>query len=219
MKKLILMRNVAIALAASFLATTAHAQMKFISVGDGIYTRFNPGGTVTPTVKSDSFSPTNVPSVTCVLESHSFSGKMPPLNGGPLATMYGYEYKVTLNNNGATEADVVTVNSLTLNFGTPEVFSFGLRGLNQVWVYNPAGPPDFAPASAEVADTNVVLHFDPPLTLSTATDQTTNTFLFGMMSTNAPKMTTAILSGTVQDPTYGTLPFKGEVKTQTPAGN
>lgn len=220
MKKFVLMRNIAIALAASFLATTAQAQMKFISVGDGIYSRFNPnGGGVNPTVKSDSFSPTNVPSVTCVLESRSFSGTMVPISGGPNAVRYGYEYRVTLNNNGATNTNVVTVNSLTLNFGAPDFFAFGLRGQNQVWVYNPAGPPDFAPASADMAGNNVVLHFNPPLTLSTATDQSTNTYLLGMMSPGAPQITTAIISGTAQDPVQGTIPFKAEVKAQTPSGN
>lgn len=206
------MRKILIPLAAGFLAVAAHGQsLKFISVGNGIYCRFDPNCQVTPTVQSDSFTPTNAPGVTCVLESRSFPGTTMASTG-----TYGYEYQVILNNNGLTATNVVTVDSLTLKFGTPDVFAFGGRANNQVWVINPAGPPGFAPASADVTDGKVTLNFSPPLTLSTVTDQSTNTFYLGMMSGSAPQITTAILAGTAQDPIYGPVAFKAPVRAQTP---
>lgn len=212
MKKMILMRKILIASVAGFLAAATHAQsLKFISVGTGFYSRFSGSGQVNPIEQYDYFTPTNVPAVTCTLESRSFAGTTPDSTG-----KYGYEYSVSLNNNGSTDTNVVTVNSLTLKFGEPDFFSFGFSASNQVWVINPGASPLSAPGSAELADDKVTLYFSPPLVLSTLTDQSTNTFYFGLMSDSAPKITTAILAGTAQSPTNGVVPFKAKLQAQTP---
>lgn len=135
---------------------------------------------------------------------------------------YGYEYRITLNNNGtsgafgATVTNVLTVNTLALQFGPPDPFAFGMHASNQVWVVTDGGPAGLAPASADLSGQTVTFHFDPPLTLETDTDQTTNTLYFGMMSDGAPQTTTAILTGSAQDPVYGTLPFSAKLQAQAP---
>ena len=178
----------------------------------GIYCRFDPNCQVTPSEQSSSFTPTNV-DATCVLESRSFLGTTPNTQG-----RYGYEYQLTITSDGlTTDTNVVTVKSLTLNFGgAPDNFAFGGHASNQVWVVTSGGPAGLAPGSADVEDTNVVIAFDPPLTLNTETDQTTNTLYFGMQSSGPAELTTAILTGWAQDPVKGKVEFKAEVQAQTP---
>jgi hypothetical protein len=109
------------------------------------------------------------------------------------------------------------VDSLTLNFDQPEFFAFGDRASNQVWVVTRGDVPAGAvPSGADCGDKKVTFHFSPPLTLSTDTDQTTNTCYFGLISLSSPEVTTAIISGTAQDPVYGSLSFKAKVQAQTP---
>lgn len=130
---------------------------------------------------------------------------------------YGYEYQVTINNNSqTTETNIVMVNSLTLDFGDPDYFAFGGHASNQVWVVVAGGPVGLAPGSLSQAGKKVTVSFDPPLTLETQSDQTTNTFIFGMISGGAPETTTAILSGSAQDPVNGTVSFKAKLQAQTP---
>ena len=199
---------------AAILAVTASAQsLQMLNVNyPGIYCRFDPTCQVSPTEQSDSFTPTNV-AATCVLNSRSFPGASMDTRG-----RYGYEYQLTINNNGITmHSRIVTVESLTLNFGgAPDTFAFGGHASNQVWVVTAGGPQGLAPASADVDGTNIIVGFDPPLTLNTAVDQTTNTLIFGMLSGGPPEMTTAILTGSAQDPVNGTVEFKAKVQAQTP---
>lgn len=177
----------------------------------GIYCRFNANCQVSPTEQSDSFTPTNV-AASCVLMSRSFPGTSMDSTG-----RYGYEYEVTINSNGQTsDTNVVAVNSLTLDFGAPDYFAFGGHASNEVWVVMAGGPVGLGPESASMDGKKVTFSFDPPLTLQTQTDQTTNTFVFGMISDGGPEVTTAILSGTAQDPANGTVPFKAELRAQTP---
>lgn len=200
--------------AAGFLASGTFAQsLKIVNANyPGIYCRFSPNCQISPTEQSDSFSPTNV-AVTCVLMSRSFPGTSPDSSGS-----YGYEYEITINNNGqTTETNAVSVNALTLNFGEPEYFAFGGHASNQVWVVAAGGPPGLAPASASMDDDNkVTFSFDPPLTLEMQTDQTTNSLVFGMISEKAPEMATAILKGSTRDPVKGTVAFKAKLQVQTP---
>lgn len=199
---------------AAILAVTASAQsLQMLNVNyPGIYCRFNPSCQVSPTEQSSTFIPTNV-AATCMLESRTFPGASLDTQG-----RYGYEYQLTINNNSMTMySNVVTVSSLTLDFGgAPDTFAFGEHASNQVWVVTVGGPTGLAPGSASVDETNVVVTFDPPLTLNTDTDQTTNTLYFGMLSSGPPEMTKAILTGWAQDPANGKVAFKATVQAQTP---
>ena len=206
------MRKILFSFAAVLLACGASAQsLKISAVGQGIYCRFSANCQVTPTEQSDSFAPTNVP-VTFVLWSRSFPGTSMNATG-----QYGYEYQVTVNNNSATDTNVVTVDLLTLKFGEPQAFAFGEHASNYVWALTSDGPVGSAPSDADSSGEKVTFHFDPPLTLSTQTDQTTNTCYFGMVSGGAPTTTTAILSGSIQTATNGVVSFKAKLQTQTPA--
>ena len=203
----------AIMLAAGLLAFGASAQsLRLTNVGPGIYCHFSPNCQVSPTVQSDSFTATNT-AVTCTLLSRSFQG-----TGVGVTGQYGYEYQITLNNNGndTSVSNIVNVDSLTLNFSTPQVFAFGGHDSNDVWILVSGGPVGPAPGSGELADNKVTFHFDPPITLNTGTDQATNTCYFGMISGSSPETTTATLTGTVLVSTNNTMPFKTTVQTQTP---
>jgi len=206
------MQKILISAVVGVLAASASAQTLRMANANypGIYCRFSSNCQISPTEQSDSWAPTNFP-VTCVLASRSFPGTSADSNGH-----YGYEYQLTLNNNGSTDTNVLTVESLTLNFEQPDSFAFGGHASNQVWVVVSGGPAGVAPASADLAGSNVIIHFDPPLTLSTDTDQSTNTCYFGMMAGGAPKMTWATLTGSTQDALDGTVPFKAKVQAQTP---
>jgi hypothetical protein len=206
------MKKLVIAVVLSLVATGIPAQsLRFISANyPGIYSRFSDNGQVNPTEQSDTFTSTNVP-VTCTLDSRSFAATAQNTAG-----QYGYEYQLTLNNGGSTDSNVLSVSSLTLNFGQPLPFAFGLHASNYVWVVTTGGPVGLAPSEADLSGNMVTIQFDPPLTLATQTDQATNTYYFGLSSTNAPEITKAILQGTTEDPVNGTLPFKVKLQAQTP---
>ncbi len=205
-------QKILISLVIGVLAISASAQSLRMANANypGIYCRFSSNCQVSPTEQSDSFAPTNVP-ITCVLVSRSFPGTSADSNGH-----YGYEYQLTLNNNGSTDTNVLAVESLTLNFGEPDYFAFASHASNQAWVVISGGPAGVAPASADCTGSKVIFHFDPPLTLSTDTDQSTNTCYFGMMSPGAPKMTRAVLTGSTEDPLNGTASFKAKLQAQGP---
>ncbi len=137
-----LKRKILMTLTASFLAVVlaidVHTHAQSLALHNvnypGIYCRFDPGCSENPVDQTGSFMPTNA-AVTCVLTSHSFPG-----NGMDSAGTYGYEYQITLNNNGSTDSNVVSVSSLTLNFGQPLPFAFGEHASNYVWVVTLGGP-------------------------------------------------------------------------------
>ena len=206
-------RTALVFVATGLLAAVASAQsLQFVNVNyPGIYCRFSANCQVSPTEQSDSFTPTNV-AATCVLESRSFPGTSLDTTG-----RYGYEYRLTINNNGlTTDTNIVEVTSLTLKFGAPDYIAFGGHASNQVWVVTAGGPVGLAPGSANMDGKKITFSFDPPLSLDTQTDQTTNTLYFGMISEGAPKVTTAVLSGSAQDPINGSVPFKATLQAQTP---
>lgn len=177
----------------------------------GIYCRFNPNCRVPANEQSENFTPTNG-AATCVLMSRSFPGQSLDTQG-----KYGYEYQLTIDSNGqAPDTNILTVNSLSLTFGAPDYFSFASRASNQVWMVIAGGPAGLAPASASLDSTNVIISFDPPLSLNALTDVSTNTLVFGMMSDGAPGPTTAILSGSTEDPVHGSVPFKAKLQAQCP---
>jgi hypothetical protein len=208
MKKHLLLFIAGISVAAGL-----HAQsLKLLNVNDpGIYCRFSPDCQVAPAEKSSSFTPTNL-AATCVLESRSFAGKSMNTAG-----TYGYEYRITLNNAGESGAGFLTVDSLALSFDVPVTFPFGGHANNQVWVVATGGPGAVAPGSAVASGTNVVFQFNPPLVLATQNGQSTGTYFFGMVSTNGPRVTTAVITGSAQTST-NTLPvsFTGELPACTP---
>jgi hypothetical protein len=207
------MKTLVVLAVAGFLAAVVSAQsLQFVNGNyPGIYCRFSPSCNVSPNEQSESFMPTNV-AATCVLMSRSFSGTSLDTSG-----KYGYEYKVTINNNGqTTDTNIVTVNSLTLKFGDPDYFAFATRASNQVWLVIAGGPSGLAPGSASQNGKKITFSFDPPLALDTSSDQTTNTLVFGLMSDGGPETTTAILTGTAQDPVNGPVPFKAKLQAQTP---
>lgn len=203
-----------VSLAAGLLAAGASAQsLQLVNANSpGIYCHFDPNCNVSSTAQSDTFTPTNL-AATCVLESRSFPGNSQDSQG-----QYGFEYRITLNNIGAltTDTNILTVDSLTLKFGVPVPFAFGLHASNQVWVVASGGPIGLAPGSADLADDNVTIHFNPPLMLQTDTDQTTNTCYFGLISDKAPESSTAVLSGSTQDPVDGKVPFTVFLNAQAP---
>lgn len=210
------MKIVALVFLAAVISLSAGVSAQSLQMNNvnypGIYCRFNATCAVSPIEQSSSFTPTNVPA-TCILDSRSFPGASMDTQG-----RYGYEYQLIINNNGqAMGSSVVTVNSLTLNFGAaPDTFAFGGRASNQVWVVTIGGPAGLAPASADLDDTNIVIAFDPPLTLDAHTDQTTNTLYFGMLSGGPPEITKATLTGWAKDPVNGKVEFKAKVNAQTP---
>src|SRR5580700_653269 len=116
-------RTMLVSLVAGLLAAGASAQsLQLQSVNyPGIYCRFDPSCNISPTEQSDTYSPSNM-AATCVLESRSFPGNSMDSQG-----QYGYEYRLTLNSNGATGTNVMTVDSLTLKFGEPIPFAFGMH--------------------------------------------------------------------------------------------
>lgn len=204
-------------LTASFLAVVlaidAHAQSLALHNVNypGIYCHFSPGCSESPVDQTGTFTPTNA-AVTCVLTSHSFPGANMDSAG-----TYGYEYQLTLNNNGSTDGSILSVNSLTLNFGQPVPFAFGQHASNYVWVVTMGGPNGLPPSEADQDGSKVVVHFDPPLSLNTSTDQSTNTYFFGLISTNAPTVATALLSGSVQASTNSApANFKATLQAQVP---
>jgi hypothetical protein len=195
-----------------FAVVGLHAQsLKFLNVSDpGIYCRFSPDCHVVPVGKSSSFMPTNL-AVTCALESRSFVGNSTDTTG-----VYGYEYRVILNNAGAQGDNLLTVDSLTLNFDSPQYFAFGGHASNQVWVVATGGAGSLAPGSASFMDTNVVFQFDPPIVLATKTNQSTGTYYFGMMSTGRPHITMAVITGSAQASPDAPVPFEEELPASTP---
>jgi hypothetical protein len=205
-----------ISVATVLLAAVASAQsMRFVSVGPGIYCHFDANCSVSPTTQSETFSVSNV-AATCVLESRSFAGDSIGSSG-----QYGFEYRLTLNNNGATtmtDTNIVTVSSLTLDFGAPAYFAFGGHASNQVWTVNAVGvDTNAAPSSANVAGNTVSFEFDPPLTLDTSAAQSAATCYFGLVSSNAPGTATATLIGSATDPVHGAVPFQATLQTQAPS--
>lgn len=208
-----IMRTRFIFCAALLMAVGVSAQsLQFVNANyPGIYCRFSGNCAVSANQQSDSYTPTNV-AATCVLMSRSFPGTSVDTSG-----RYGYEYQLTINGNGqTTDTNIVTVNSLTLLFGEPDYFSFSERASNQVWVVIAGGPNGLAPAGASLDGKKLTVSFSPPLSLNTQTDQTTNTLIFGLMSDGAPEVTTAILSGSAQDPVSGSVAFKAKLQAQTP---
>jgi hypothetical protein len=206
------MRKFVVLFAISLLAAGAQAQsLRFISTAyPNIYGHFSANSQVTPAEQYDTFTPTNV-AVTCTLESRSFPGTTQNATG-----QYGYEYQLTLNNGGTTDSNTLSVSSLKLEFPDPQPFAFGLHASNYVWVVTSGGPVGLAPSDANGDGKTVTFDFDPPLALSTQTDQSTNTFYFGLISLGAPQITKAILEGTTEDPVNGNLPFKARLQAQTP---
>ena len=207
------MRKILFSLAAGFLALGASAQsMRFISVNyPGIYCHFGPGCQVSPTEQSDTADVTNS-YATCTLESRSFPGSTMDSTG-----QYGYEYRISINDNNPTDTNVVTVDSLSLKFGEPVYFPFGGHASNQLWVVTAGGTDGYAPTGASVSGSRVVVTFDPPIALDAGTNQSAGSVYFGLISSNAPELTKAILTGTAQDPTNGTaVPFKTTLQAQTP---
>ncbi|HEU6447673.1 MAG TPA: hypothetical protein VFV23_04470 [Verrucomicrobiae bacterium] len=196
--------------AAVFASVEAPAQsLSLNNVTSGIYCRFDPNCQVSPVTASSSFSPTNL-AVTCVLESRSFPGKGMDAKG-----IYGYEYRLTLNNNGEDGTNFFTVDSLAVNFNQPESFAYGLHASNQVWIVTD-GAGSVAPGSANFSGTNVVFQFNPPLVLATLTNKTINTYLFGMISTNSPHLTKAIVSGSLKTSADSNVSFDEEMQARTP---
>lgn len=206
------MKKLIVAVLLGLVATGLPAQsLRIVSANyPGIYSRFSANGQVNPTEQYDTFTSTNVP-VTCTLESRSFAG-----TGQDATGQYGYEYQLTLNNGGSTDSNVLSVASLTMKFADPQPFAFGLHASNYVWAVTSGGPVGLGPAGASLADDLVTIQFDPPLTLATATDQTTNTLYFGLISRNAPELTKVTLQGTTDDPVNGVKPFKAKLQAQTP---
>jgi hypothetical protein len=203
------MRTILLSLAAGLLAAGASAQsMKFVDRGANVYCRFSPNCQISPVTRTDSWTTTNG-AATCVLESRSFPGTTPNTQG-----QYGYEYQLTLNSNGAMESNVVTVSSLTLNFPDPQYFSYGLTSSNQVWIVG--SDTGIVPSDASPSGKDVTFSFSPPIILSSSS-QGTNTCSFGMVSSNAPAITTAILTGSTTGPANSVAePFKAELQAQTP---
>jgi len=199
-------------IAGIFTAVGLHAQsLKLLNVNDpGIYCHFSPDCQIAPVEKSSSFTPTNL-NATCVLESRSFPGTTPNSAG-----TYGYEYRVILNNAGASGTNYFTVDSLTLNFDSPQYFAFGEHASNQVWVVTTGGPGEISPSSPAFSDTNIVFHFSPPLVLATATGQSVGTYRFGMISATSPRITTAIITGSAQAAPDAPVPFKEELPACSP---
>jgi hypothetical protein len=195
-----------------FAVAGLHAQsLKLLNVSDpGIYCRFSPDCHVAAVETSSSFTPTNL-AATCALESRSIAGK-----SADTAGVYGYEYRVILNNAGAQGDNLLTVDSLTLNFDAPRNFAFGGHASNQVWVVATGGPGNLAPGSVSFVDTNVVVQFTPPIVLATKTNQSTGTYHFGMMSASPPRVTTAIIMGSAQASPGAPVPFKEELPARTP---
>jgi hypothetical protein len=212
LEQIALMQKILISLAAGFLAAGVSAQsLQLDNVNyPGIYCRFSPNCSVSPTEQSDSFAPTNL-AATCVLESRSFPGSSMDSAG-----RYGYEYRLVLNNAGATGTNFLTIDSLTLHCGAPDYFAFGEHASNQVWVVTTGGPGDIAPASADAAKKKITFSFSPPLVLATETNQNVSTYYFGMISTNAPKITMAILSGSAQADTNEPVSFEAELQARAP---
>jgi hypothetical protein len=195
-----------------FAAAGVHAQsLQLLNANyPGILCRFSPDCHVTPTSDSSSFDITNF-AATCVLESRSFLG-----NGMDAHGVYGYEYRVILNNHGERGTNYLTVDSLTLNFDSLQSFAFGQHASNQVWIVTSGGPGSVAPGAAEMTESNVVVQFNPPLVLATLTNNSVSTYFFGMASKNRPQVTTAILSGSTQTPPDDAIPFKAEMEARTP---
>jgi hypothetical protein len=208
------MRKILVSLVAGLLAAGASAQsLRFISTGRGVYYHFDASGQISPAEQSDSATVTNVP-VTCVLKSRTFAGTSMDSQG-----TYGYEYQITLNNNGSTDTNTVTLDSLALNFGSPLPFAYGEHASNFVWVLTSDGPVGVAPSACNVSGQKVTFQFSPPIELDTQTSQSVNTCYFGIIGGSAPATTTATLSGSAQGSTNSAAPFQLMVQAQTPAGN
>ena len=199
-------------IAVVFAAAGLQAQsLKLLNVTDqGIYCRFSPDCHVSPVETSSTFTPTNL-AATVELQSRSFAG-----NGIDAAGTYGFEYRIVLNNAGAQGDSLLTVDSLTLSFDSPQYFAFGGHASNQVWVVATGGPGGLAPGSASLSGTNVVVKFNPPVILATKTNQSTGTYYFGMISTGQPRVTTAVVTGSAQASPDAPIPFEGELPARTP---
>ena len=208
------MRKILVSLVTGLLAAGASAQsLRFISAGPGVYCHFDASCQVSPSEQSDSAAVTNS-AVTCVLKSRTIVGSSMDSKG-----TYGYEYEITLNGNGSSDTNVVAVDSLSLLFGSPVPFAYGLHSSNFVWVLTSGGPVGVAPSGCNVSGQKVTFQFSPPITLATQTGQSVNTCYFGLVGGGAPGATTATLSGSVEDVASNTVPFTLMVQAQTPAGN
>jgi len=185
--------------------------LQMANVNDpGIYCRFSPDCKIAPLHTSSSFTPSNL-AVTCVLESRSFVGGSMDSQG-----LYGYEYRLILNNDNENGTNFLAVKSLALNFNCPQSFAFGGHASNQVWIVADGGPGDVAPSTVNFMETNVMVRFDPPLILATLTNRSIGTYFIGLASTNAPQLSTAIVEGSTQTPPDGPMPFHAEMQARTP---
>jgi hypothetical protein len=185
--------------------------LQMANVNDpGIYCRFSPDCKIAPMRTSSSFTPPNL-AVTCVLESRSFIGSSMDSQG-----LYGYEYRLILNNDNESGTNFFAVKSLALNFNCPQSFAFGGHASNQVWIVADGGPGEVAPSAVNFMETNIVVRFDPPLVLATLTNRSIGTYFIGMASTNVPQLSTAIIEGLTQTPPNGPAPFHAEMQARTP---
>lgn len=202
--------------AAVLVPTMLHAQsLQFKNVTPGIYCRFSPDCHVASIDRKSSATVTNL-AVSCILRSRSFAAANAGGAYGGSADVYGYEYQVTLNNDGENGTNFVAIKSLALNFGYVETFAFGNHASNQVWVVTDGGTGSVAPTSAAFSGTNVVFNFSPPLFLGTLTNKTVSTYSFGMMSSYKPRVTSAVLAGFTQTPPDEMQPFELTLDARTP---
>lgn len=204
------MRKILVSFAGLLAAAASAQSLRITTVGPGVYCHFSANCQVSPTTQSDSFTPTNA-LVLCTLESRSFPGTSMDSTG-----TYGYEYRLTLSNNGAMGTNILTVSALTVNFGEPAAFAYGEHASNQVWVVSSTNLLDASPSSANFSDKQVTFQFDPPLLLNTATNQSISTCYFGMAGGGAPETTTATVAGSAQNTAAAPISFSASLQAQTP---
>ena len=144
-----------------------------------------PPSTVNPT--NPPLTQTNL-ALSGFLQSRSYQGQP----GMPEAGLTAYEYRLVLQHlqaatgvNGVTRKSV-SINSMTLNFSPYSSFNYKSQTSNQVWVVTSGGLGSVGPASAVSSGSKVTFNFNPPLTLSSATNQEASTYFFGMLSPHSP---------------------------------
>ena len=190
-------------LLASFITTAVSAaQLHLVTVNAPAYNcLFSPDCIITVNETLSPFT-TNLPpftgtngSLSGFLQSRTFQGE----KNSPEAGLYGYEYRLVLNQ--IIAADTVSIRSMTINFPTYSKFNFQTQMDKQVWAVTSGSIGTIGPSAVKFSKKKVTFQFDPPLVLSITNTPEVSSYFFGMVSSNPPPYTAngwATFSGTVK---------------------
>ncbi len=167
-----------------------------------VYCIFDPSCTVTVTDSSTTPIPMKAGG-TAFLQSRTFAGKP----GTPASGLYGYEYRIDLEQAVETTVDVEGVAtkhipcllSMTLDFG-PIVDTLDYDGDGKagdlIYVVTSGGPGRIGLEHVHGLGKRIALHFDSPICVGASGSQGGSTYFIGLVSAQPPRSFTASVKET-----------------------